>query len=154
MTDIRKAVDADIEHIMEIEREAIKPPWPESAVMRELEREETVFIVALDGDAIEGFAMLRDISGEAELFQIAVRAERRGQGIGSALLGRVMELAAARGVYSTFLEVRESNTAARHLYEKHAFAEVGLRKGYYTEPKEDAVIMKCEMGSQGADTGN
>jgi len=93
---------------------------------------------------ILGFASLRVIADEAHLTNIAVRQAYRGQGLGELLLISVIELASTLKADFIALEVRASNLPAQNLYKKYGFAEVGLRHGYYTDNREDAVVMSTE----------
>ncbi len=96
---------------------------------------------AVAGDELVGYALIQCIGSDAELLNIAVAPDRRGCGIGRKLLEASFREAVSRGCEVIFLEVRESNAPARALYEKAGFAKLGLRRGYYTHPREDAVVM-------------
>ncbi len=87
-----------------------------------------------------GFLVARNVAPEWELENVVVRAEFRGAGIGTQLLEALLTRARAINSRSIFLEVRESNTAARRLYAKAGFRETGRRKGYYSDPPEDAIL--------------
>jgi ribosomal-protein-alanine N-acetyltransferase len=93
---------------------------------------------------IIGFAGLWLMAGEAHITNIAVRKKHRRQGIGELLLISLIELALELGAHLVTLEVRASNTTAQSLYAKYGFAEVGLRRGYYTDNREDGVLMTLE----------
>ena len=141
-------VSAEIKHIPEInaiEQEAFDPPWSKNAMLSELGRSDVFFAVAVENAAVLGFCILRLVSGEAELFQIAVAEGKKQSGIGSRLLEKALDFCAHADVVSVFLEVRKSNAAAIGLYKKHGFTQKGLRKNYYTRPAEDAVIMEAEL---------
>ena len=144
---IAAAVEEDIERILEIEREAISPPWTHGALLGEVYREDSFFSVAVidnphwDGD-VAGFVVLRRMADEGELLQIAVDKAMRRRGIADMLLGAALSYADENALKSVFLEVRKSNAAAIALYEKHGFRPLRLRKEYYSSPVEDAVVMK------------
>ena len=89
-----------------------------------------------------GFIVARDAAGEWEIENIAVTADARRRGLGSHLMGEFLHHVRSSGGIQVFLEVRESNNAARALYEKWAFVEAGRRTGYYDEPPEDALVLK------------
>jgi ribosomal-protein-alanine acetyltransferase len=91
---------------------------------------------------IQGFLVAREVGSEWEIENIAVAGPARRRGLGSQLVGEFLNLARERGAESVFLEVRESNRAARALYEKWAFVEAGRRTAYYREPEEDAVLYR------------
>jgi ribosomal-protein-alanine N-acetyltransferase len=91
---------------------------------------------------VVGFIVGRQVEHEWEIENIAVTGSARRCGLGSRLVGELLDLVRSRGGKSVFLEVRESNRAARSLYEKWAFLEVGRRRMYYQNPAEDALILK------------
>jgi ribosomal-protein-alanine N-acetyltransferase len=95
--------------------------------------------------SVVGFIVGRQIEDEWEIENIAVTGAARRCGLGSRLVGELLDLARSRGGKSVFLEVRESNRAARSLYEKWAFIEVGRRKMYYQNPAEDALVLKFKF---------
>jgi ribosomal-protein-alanine N-acetyltransferase len=90
---------------------------------------------------VQAFICGRRLDEEAELLQLAVMADLRRQGIGSGLLRYTLVELQRLGVRSCFLELRASNSAARNLYEKFGFSQSGIRKGYYDNPQEDALLM-------------
>lgn len=101
-------------------------------------------VPAAQGQLILGYAGLWFLADEAHLANIAVREAYRRRGIGELLLSRCIELAGELNARSITLEVRVSNLAAQALYEKYGFAPVGTRRGYYTDNKEDALIMTAD----------
>jgi [ribosomal protein S18]-alanine N-acetyltransferase len=104
----------------------------------------TALVVEQDGNVV-GFIVGRQVDDEWEIENIAVTGAARRRGLGSRLVGELLDLARSRGGKSVFLEVRESNRAARSLYEKWAFIEVGRRKTYYQNPPEDALVLKFKF---------
>jgi [ribosomal protein S18]-alanine N-acetyltransferase len=104
----------------------------------------TALVVEQDGNVV-GFIVGRQVEYEWEIENIAVTGAARRCGLGSRLVGELLELVRSRGGKSVFLEVRESNRAARSLYEKWAFLEVGRRKMYYQNPAEDALVLKFKF---------
>ena len=101
-----------------------------------------VALVIEEGTTIQGFLVARAVEREWEIENIAITGPARRRGLGSRLLGEFLDLVRGRGAESIFLEVRESNRAARSLYEKWAFVEAGRRNRYYHDPEEDAVIYR------------
>ena len=142
MIEIIPAEMKHISDIIKIEQASFDPPWSEDALMSELGRSDAFFAVAVEEGTVLGFCVLRLLSGEAELFQIAVAQEDRRSGIGSRLLEEALAFSVQNGAVSVFLEVRKSSEAAIGLYEKFGFLQKGIRKNYYTRPAEDAVIME------------
>ena len=143
---VRPATAADIPAIMELERHT------RAAAHWSVERYEQMFgatppdllhyvgLVIEDEYGIQGFLVGQAHADEWELQSIAVRAAGHGRGFGSQLLIKFLEQARERGAKSVYLEVRESNQAARAFYEKWLFQEGGRRKDYYNSPLEDAVL--------------
>lgn len=149
-----KLVPMDRGHIKEIariERECFSMPWSESALEEELYNPQASFIVAQRADgAVLGYAGLHVAADEGYIDNIAVREDYRRQGIADDLLDVFVRFGAANLAFLT-LEVRPSNQAAIDLYFKHGFAQVGRRKDYYENPREDAIIMTLEFGEERQD---
>jgi len=104
-----------------------------------------IFTAAFDGDAICGFAYVSVAPFEAELLRIAVSREYRGRGIAKKLLSLLSESAINAGCEDIFLEVRESNASAIALYESCGYVKTGMRKGFYKNPREDALLYKKSL---------
>ena len=146
---IRPAAPGDLSRILEIEEFSFSVPWSEDTFRTVLARSDTDFLVAtLDGSVV-GYAILWSTSGESELANIAVAGDRRRMGIGSALAAAAVEAARRRGSRIVFLEVRESNVSAAELYRGMGFLEIGVRKGYYKKPVEDARVLALDIGAGG-----
>jgi ribosomal-protein-alanine N-acetyltransferase len=143
---IRLMGQEDVSQVSEIDREAFPTLWPPANYQRELKNGLAHYIVACDEGKhhIMGFAGLWMLVGEAHITNIAVREKHRRQGIGEALLIAIIELAIELGAHLITLEVRASNTEVQKLYAKYGFVRVGLRRGYYTDNREDAVLMTIE----------
>jgi ribosomal-protein-alanine acetyltransferase len=94
---------------------------------------------------IQGFVIVKAVGVEWEIENIAIASPVQRLGLGTRLITHVLDVARAKGAESIFLEVRESNLAARHLYEKWAFVESGRRKQYYQGPREDAIVYRREF---------
>lgn len=140
--EIRKMTLDDLDGIMEIEVEAFPVPWPREAYEKEITKNELAYYVVAESEGeIVGYAGLWEVVGEGHITNVAVRKERRGQGISNflmqALLNRMFEL----NFYGMTLEVRVSNICAQSLYRKFGFESVGLRKSYYSDNGEDAIVM-------------
>ena len=149
-----KLVPMDRSHIKEsaqLERECFSDPWSEASLEEELYNPLASFIVAQRPDgAVLGYAGLHAVMDEGYIDNIAVREDYRGQGIADDLLDVFVRFGQAHLAFLT-LEVRPSNQAAIQLYYKHGFAQVGRRKDYYKQPKEDAIIMTLEFGEETED---
>lgn len=103
------------------------------------------FLVAEDEQTVQGFVVGRGVGDEWEIENIAVIQSRQRRGVGRLLLTEFLRLIREHGGTNVFLEVRESNRAARLLYEKAGFVEIGRRKAYYQSPPEDAAILKISF---------
>jgi len=145
---IRAATENDIDIIMEIEHDSFTPPWTHGQLLAEIYREDTLFIVALDDDCgIVGYAILGTSIDEGQILSIAVVSTARRSGIADLLMYTMTAHAKELELKSIFLEVRKSNEPAQELYKKHDFEFVSYRKKYYTDPDEDAVVLKRDLGA-------
>lgn len=140
---IHPMTPADLDQVMEIERLSYLTPWSREAFASELLQRYTVYLVARAGDRVVGFAGMHVLYELAHVTNIAVHPEFRGQGIGERLMRELIRIARRRGAVRMTLEVRVGNAPARALYRKLGFVtEPGaVRKGYYTDTGEDAIIM-------------
>jgi ribosomal-protein-alanine N-acetyltransferase len=136
----------DIETICEIEREAFPTPWTSSAFHNELTNNHFAhyLVMELNGE-IAGYAGMWLIMDEAHITNIALRTHFRGKKLGERLLVQMQSAAVFLGAERMTLEVRVSNVVAQRLYAKLGFIPAGLRKGYYTDNGEDAIIMWAHL---------
>jgi [ribosomal protein S18]-alanine N-acetyltransferase len=135
----------DLEAVHDIERESFTTPWPPHAYRQELETNRLAhYVVARCGDRVVGYAGMWLLVDEAHVTTFATSSRWRRNGIGERLLLALLDLAKSRHATEATLEVRPSNIAARRLYEKYGFREVGVRPRYYTDDNEDALIMTTE----------
>jgi ribosomal-protein-alanine N-acetyltransferase len=135
---------ADIDAVLAVETRAFKTPWPRTAFEEELDGNELALYVVLIDEAtshIIGYAGMWKIIDEAHVTNIALLPRYHGQGLGKILLAALIAQAKEMGAVKMTLEVRESNFAARQLYEKFGFQTAGVRRGYYSDTNEDALIM-------------
>lgn len=133
---------ADLPRVLEIERESFRTPWPADAYTHELtENRLATYIVARVDDRLVGYGGMWVILDEAHITTIAVAPALRGQHIGERLVLGLIDAALERGARWMTLEVRQSNLAAQTLYRKYGFREIGTRKAYYSDNREDAVVM-------------
>ena len=128
-----------IKAVAEIERVCFSSPWDEAALEAELKNACAHLYVALNGDIAVGYAAVYCVCGEADIARVAVLPEYRRRGIATQLLLKSFEDNKAECV---FLDVRESNTAAIKLYGSIGFEQIGIRKNYYSDPTENAILMK------------
>ena len=142
---VRPMVMTDVDGVMAVEQDSFLTPWSRSAFEEELAQNRLArYLVAVENDEIVGYAGTWLVINEAHVTNVAVSGQRRREGIGRLLMQKLMELARDNDMESMTLEVRVSNAAARHLYEQLGFVEAGIRKNYYSETKEDALILWCE----------
>ncbi len=144
MIQIREMQWDDLDQVMEIENACFSVPWTETGFFTFLLRDDALFLVAEDGEDIYGYCGIVMVMDEGDITNVAVAASMRNQGIGKMLLNKLFEETKNRGVNKIFLEVRESNESAIHLYEKMGFVVTGRRKNYYQAPGEDAILMMHE----------
>ena len=138
---VRKMQPEDLLQVCEIEKDNFSLPWSEKSFLDSMERNDTLFLVALNGEEVAGYLGCYCVAGEGEITNVAVKSSYRRQGIGGKLLETLYEEAKALQTYEFFLEVRESNEAAIGLYSRQGFVKEGVRKNFYEQPVENAVIM-------------
>jgi ribosomal-protein-alanine N-acetyltransferase len=135
----------DVPEVLAVERDAFTTGWPPTAFEREITQNQMARYVVLREDGrLVGFAGLWLMVDQAHVVTVAVTPDAQGRGYGRLLVHGLLQLARREGMASATLEVRESNAAARALYREYGFYEVGIRKRYYTDNHEDAVIMTTE----------
>lgn len=127
--------------ILEIERQVHSAPWSERSFENELNHAHGVFVVAVTGQEIVGYGASWIMVDEAHITTIAVRPSDQKKGIGRKIMHEILRQSAERGATCSTLEVRVSNAPAISLYESLGYVRVGIRKNYYPDNKEDAVIM-------------
>ena len=147
--DIRPMRDFDLSTVLEIEREAYAFPWSEG-IFRDCLRAGYCCWVVEQAGMLCGYGIMQVGGGESHILNLCVRAGARGQGMGRALLARLLEVARAHRADTALLEVRPTNRAALGLYAAMGFNEVGVRRGYYPgrDGREDALILAiCLRGN-------
>lgn len=143
---IRKAIEADRQPMMLLARTA-EPAvrWSEQWYERIFQEPGRCVLVADRGDQLVGWVVAHSVVDDWEIENIVVSEGERGRGIGTALLAAVIAAAREAGAQQILLEVRESNRAARGLYQRHGFRETGRRTGYYSFPEEDAILLAVSL---------
>ena len=144
----------DLLEVVEIEEQSGLSRWGWAAYYAELQgTNRDLMLIArptrsaiIAAAPIAGYIVARETAGELHINNVAVRPQYRRRGIGAALLGRVLEEARRRQAKAAFLEVRSANFAAQALYEKNGFKAIARRTDYYSEPREDAVVMSLVLG--------
>lgn len=139
---VRRATIEDAKEIFAIEMECFSVPWSLDSIETELLNEDKkLYYVVEDANGIVGYAGAWLVYDEGQITNIAIRPSARRQGFGAKLTSALIEECFKRGMHEIFLEVRISNLSALSLYRKLGFTVKGMRKNYYSEPKEDAYIM-------------
>jgi ribosomal-protein-alanine N-acetyltransferase len=146
---IRRLIYADLPNVIAIERRSFPTPWSLAMFVLELSKSSGICLAALDGDDLAGYCVCSRYDTVWHVMNVAVDPVRRREGIASALLERLFTEADKPGEQYT-LEVRPSNAGAIALYERFGFKRAGLRKGYYHDNKEDALIMWRTAGAESA----
>ncbi|MBE6626841.1 MAG: ribosomal-protein-alanine N-acetyltransferase [Ruminococcaceae bacterium] len=135
-----------IDKIYQIENSSFTDPWSYKSFEEAIfSPNTTIYVVNSSSGDVLGFSCLLIIDYEAEILNIAVDGNYRKQGIGRLLAEHMINICISKEVEDIFLEVRDSNTAARGLYEKVGFKQIGRRKNYYSNPTEDAIMMKLSL---------
>ncbi len=135
--------EEDIDQVAAIEARTFSEPWSSEGFREELDSPDALYLCVrekADGPVLGYCGFIRSFE-DADIVNVAVDAPFRGRGIAREMLTRLMEAGRRRGVENYTLEVRAGNTAAIALYEKLGFHSVGKRPGFYTKPREDALIM-------------
>ena len=143
---IRPMEERDVSTVAALEQACFSDPWSDSSVRSELSNPLSLWLVAEKSGEVAGYIGSQSVLDAADMMNVAVAQSARRGGIAEALIGSLIAQLDANGVRSLSLEVRVSNDAARALYEKLGFSEVGRRKNYYAKPKEDALILRKDWG--------
>jgi len=138
---LREMVPGDIKQVMRVELACFVDPWSENSLLTEANNPSAYYSVCLLGDELIGFSGMWIIMDECHITNIGVLPEHRRKRYGERLLIAILREAIARGSTRATLECRYSNFAAQRLYEKYGFTSVALRRGYYRDNNEDAVVM-------------
>jgi len=131
----------DMEAVLHIDRLSFPVPWMPTAFTTELSNRSACYLVARSEGQVVGFGGAWVIMDEAHITTLAVHPQHRGRHIGERLLLALLEEGIRRRASRATLEVRQSNRAARHLYQKFGFYEAAVRKNYYTDNGENAIVM-------------
>lgn len=138
---VREMLAEDLDQVMEIEKDLFSVPWTKEGFFTFLLRENAMFLVAEEKGEILGYCGILMVLDEGDITNVAVRRDRQKEGIGRFLMESMLRLVSELGISVIHLEVRAGNQSAVRLYQRCGFIQDGLRKNYYTDPVEDAVLM-------------
>lgn len=142
--------EKDLPAVLAIERVSFPNPWHESTFRGEIQNRSISFpcvMLKTGEDKVVGYIIYWKVGDEVQVNNIAVHPDYRRRGLGEALLRHVIKRAKDQGVNFISLEVRRSNLAAQSLYRKLGFESLGVRRFYYSNPLEDAIVMGLNLGS-------
>lgn len=132
---------ARLDGVCAIENACFAHPWSRQSIEAELDNETSLFYVAVEDGQVVGYIGMSFVLDEGYIYNVAVKADCRKNGVGSALIQTLVTHCRKNNFAFLTLEVRKSNAPARSLYEKFGFIKVGERKNYYSDPTENAVLM-------------
>lgn len=136
--------ECHVAQVAQLEKQCFSMPWSENAIAGELTNPLSLWMVAVENGRVAGYVGSQSVMGEADMMNLAVHPEYRRQGVGSTLVQRLVAMLSDNKVGSLTLEVRASNEGAIALYSGLGFMQVGRRPNYYTNPREDALILRME----------
>jgi ribosomal-protein-alanine N-acetyltransferase len=139
---------SDLDDVLGLEESVYPHPWSMGNFTDSLSSNYEAWVLRDQDRELLGYFLLMAIVDEAHLLNVAVSAEKQGQGLGRFLLNQAVACARGLGMTSVLLEVRPSNTRALEIYERYGFKHIGRRKGYYpaaNQQREDAIVMRFEV---------
>ena len=145
---IRQAKLYDVPALSRIEQDSFDSPWSAAEITKDVtSKDGNIYVAVIESDGeTAGYAEMRTVAGEAQIYNIVIDKAFRGRGLGEMLLRHLIDRAKDGGCRMMTLEVRGGNEAAMELYRKLGFREVGRRPGYYAKGGEDAVLMDLALG--------
>ena len=141
----RPMLEADLDQVVEIEKASMPSPWSKELFDEELKRAAAHYFVVEEDGKVAGYMGYWEAPDEAHIINLAIAPDFRNKGLGQKMMEQCLNYAAKRGAHLATLEVRQSNEAAQRLYEKCDFRTVAIRKKYYSDNLEDAIVMIKEM---------
>ena len=137
--------ESHVAQVAALEKICFSDPWSENSVASELKNPLSCWLVAEEDGKVAGYVGSQTVIDESDMMNVAVHPDHRRKGIAEALVAELVEALKKRESRCLTLEVRASNEPAKALYNKLGFEQVGLRKNYYRNPKEDALILRKEF---------
>lgn len=138
---IEKMTSVNLDDVYIIETECFSHPWSRQSLENELNNETSLFLVAKEENEVIGYIGMSIVIDEGYIFNVAVRESYRNKGVATALINELVTYGKKNNFCFITLEVRESNQPAISLYSKFGFIKAGERKDYYSNPKENAILM-------------
>ena len=145
MIDYKLMTEKHVGQVAALEKICFSAPWSENAIAGELSNPLSLWIVAEEGDKLVGYVGSQTVLGEADMMNLAVDPAYRRLGVGKCLVSTLVDMLKSNGVYCLTLEVRASNAQAINLYLGAGFSQAGRRPNYYSNPKEDALILRKDF---------
>lgn len=139
---------SDLEEVLALEQSVYPHPWSMANFVDSLNSQYEAWILRDRDGALLGYFLLMMVVDEAHLLNVAVAAQKQGQGLGRFLLNQAVACSRGLGMESVLLEVRPSNTRALEIYARYGFQQIGRRKGYYpaaNQQREDAIVMRFKV---------
>ena len=144
MIEIRTMEPQDVPQVAELEKVCFSDPWSEKSIVSELDNPLSCWLVAVSGEQVVGYVGSQTVLDGSDMMNIAVSPDFRRKGVAESLIETLISFLRERRSRCLILEVRASNVPAIALYEKLGFLEIGRRRNYYRNPKEDALILRKE----------
>lgn len=138
----------DVPEVYKIEELSFFTPWSRESIKSEIANPLGTYLVALVEDKVAAYGGFWTVAPEGNINNIAVHPDYRGKGISRQLMQELIRLAGQKGVRSLFLEVRAANTVAQNLYRSLGFKMIDVRRGYYQDTDEDAIVMLLELENE------
>ena len=146
MLAVRRAKEQEIEEIARLEQEIFSDPWSLAAIRETWGQKQARILGAWLEEQMAGYVIVYFAADESEIARIAVDEKFRRQGVAGALLDEMERVLVSKGIVRLMLDVRKSNAAALGFYYTRGFKEDGIRKNFYTNPTEDAILMSRGLG--------
>lgn len=142
--EIVKMTAAHVDAVAALEKLCFDDPWSVLSILSELHNPLSLWLIAVENGDVLGYVGSQSVLGEADMMNLAVHPAHRRKGIGQMLITKLVEALTKQDVHCLTLEVRASNNPAIALYTRMGFVQVGLRRNYYCNPREDARILRKE----------
>ena len=145
MIDYKLMSQRHVAQVAALEKVCFSAPWSEKSIASELSNPLSLWVVAVEGDKLVGYVGSQMVLGEADMMNLAVDPAYRRLGVGKSLVSTLVDMLKSKDVYCLTLEVRASNEQAINLYMGAGFSQVGRRPNYYSNPREDALILRKDF---------